>query len=180
MFGEFGPQRAGETDHAVRADAWDTPTPSPDAAPDAAAMKPPARPFAKTSAGFEAYYRGCGIMPDDEWGTFVDACRTALPTSFSLLDHPAASDALTHRRFVRLLERLGAAADGHGAAAEVDGPGLAVASGAYVWTRLRVRGPSRGPTQGAVRLVLGIEAADEPVRCAPLLWFPRRLGCDQP
>ncbi len=139
-------------------------------------MKPPARTFTKTSAGFEAYYRGCGIVPDDEWGTFVDACRTALPTSFSLLDHPAASDALTHHRFVRLLERLGAAADGHATAAKVGGPGLAVASGAYVWTRLRVRGPSRGPTQGAVRLVLGIEAADEPVRCAPLLWFPRHLG----
>ena len=40
--------------------------------------------FEQRSPKFEAYYRGQGIVPDEEWDTFIESMRTPLPTTFRI------------------------------------------------------------------------------------------------
>ena len=39
---------------------------------------------AMENAGFEAYYKAQGIVPEEEWGAFMDALRRPLPLTFRI------------------------------------------------------------------------------------------------
>lgn len=57
-------------------------------------------PFELKNAKFEAYYRGQGIVPDDEWDAFMASMRSPLPTTFRITSGKPTSrqlvDAMRH------------------------------------------------------------------------------------
>jgi len=139
----------------------------------------PRRTFTKTNAAFEAYYRGL-VVEDGEWDVFLAACRACLPSNFSLLQCPAGSDNL-RARLVRMLAELEAECSAAGAVRGAAGTcsaaggggtrpeGFAIAAGCLVWASVR---PDTYRGVCKVRLKLGVEACEEPVRCFELPWFP--------
>ncbi len=41
----------------------------------------------KENASFEAYYKSLGILPEAEWGAFMESLRSGLPTTFRVTGH---------------------------------------------------------------------------------------------
>jgi len=129
---------------------------------------------AKTSPGFNAFYRG-HTVPEEEWDIFLAAMRAPLPTTFSFIDAGGQLDPrLVQARFEATLARLGAPfAEQNSPACRADG-GVCVAAGARVSLSLAVR---RG---GVVRAFTSIESAPKPLRCRPLGFYALGWQCDAP
>uniref|UniRef100_A0A2P2JR22 Uncharacterized protein MANES_12G131000 n=1 Tax=Rhizophora mucronata TaxID=61149 RepID=A0A2P2JR22_RHIMU len=68
-----------------RANVWKRPkSDSSSSEPNGSSDNPTWQPFATQNAAFDEYYKEQGIVPPEEWDTFVEILRTPLPAAFRI------------------------------------------------------------------------------------------------